>query len=128
MSISFMSLQNSGSSEWNIVQKSFPKFIEKNSVQLSVTVKVVGEKYKDKKAAEIAAVKMSELNKLSYVSDNTSVITVTPFCGGFLPVELTPEGKIMGQGINSANLTTSITSALKVAASKKALYIAPTFD
>lgn len=122
MTISFVSIQGKESSGWDVVKKTFPK-VSGSSITLSVTVSTLDKHCENQKTAEVAARKLAELNKLPYISENSSVITVTPFCGCYLPVELTPSGGVIGQGINSPSIQSAIKEARSVAESKKLPFI-----
>lgn len=122
MTISFISIQENKDSSWDVVQKTFPK-VSGKSITLSVTVSSLNNPCKDQKTAEIAAKKIAELNKLQYVTENTSVITITPFGGCFLPIELTPNGGVIGQGTNSPNYESAVKEGRSEAEGRKLPFI-----
>jgi len=124
MTISFVSIQGNESTGWDVVKKTFPK-VSGRSVIHSVTAISMDQHCKDKKTAEVAAKKIAELNRLPYVSDSASVITVGPFCGDYLPVELTPSGVVIGQGTNSPSIQSAIMEAREIAESRNLLFISP---
>lgn len=122
MTISFISIQENKDSSWDVVQKTFPK-VSGKSITLSVTVSSLNNPCKDQKTAEIAAKKIAESNKLQYVPENSSVITITPFCGCFLPVELTPNGGVIAQGTNSPNYESAVKEGHSEAEGRKLPFI-----
>lgn len=124
MSISFVSIQGDDNAGWDVIKKTFPK-VSGNSVTLGVTNVSMNQHCSDQKTAEIAAKKMAELTSLPYISNNVSIITVTPFCGGFLAVELKPNGGVTGQGTCSPSLHAAMQEAQAVAKSRNLIIIPP---
>lgn len=70
---------------------------------------------------------MAELEKLQFVSDGTSVITVSPLNDCVLPVELTPTGGVTGQGTATRDIDSAIKEASEKATARGLPYIAPKF-
>lgn len=118
MTISFVSIQGNESTGWDVVKKTFP-----SSNRLSVTATSMNQHCKDQKIAEVAAKTIAELNRLPYVSDSASVITVARFGSCYLPVELTPNDGVIGQGTSSPSILSAIEEAMKKAERKFSLCI-----
>lgn len=117
MAVTFVSIQSTKSSKYEVIKMSFPTRKDAETVTLLISKKSIETK-KDKETAEAAAKKFAELNKFSYVPENTSVITVIPFGeSGFLAMELQPNGGVIGRG-SVVERSASIAQATKVATSR----------
>ncbi len=122
MTVNFVTIKSSGAG-YEVAQMSFPK-IQGRQVSLSVSKNSI-EQCADQETAEVAAKKFAELKNFSYIPANTSVITSIPFgMSGFLAMELTPDGGVVGQG-SVIDRASSIAEATKVAQNRGLSLVLP---
>ena len=125
MMTSFITIHCDSHSGFDVIQSTFPK-VSDTFIILEIVSKSI-EHYADKETAKVAAKKMAELNQLEFVSNDTSLITVVYAQDNFFPVELTPSGSVIVQGIFSSSIQSAVKDAIEVANSRNVPLIAPRF-
>ncbi len=108
----FVSIISTDNSRYQVILISFPN------------KHLVGRE-NNKENAEKTARLFAQVSEIPFVPENTSVITLLPQTNNkFLPVELTADGKILGQG-TAADRISAIAQATLVAASRELPVLLP---
>lgn len=120
MTISFVSIQRSGISGWDVVQKNFS-----GTCGAGVSAEVLDRRFVSKKTTEAAAKTMANLKGLVFVPENTNVITMASLNKRFLVVELTSSGEVIDRGVALQNQYAVLVEAIEYARSKNFPCILP---
>lgn len=121
--ISFFSVKENEQHRWEIVKKVFPIKLADGKFKLGIAYS--GIVFDNEKTAKVAALQIAKLNKLSYASDLTSVIVVSPLGNYFVPAELRSDGSIIARGALETTLPNAIQKAQTLAYKDVLAFIIP---
>lgn len=121
MSVTFITIQQNSNFTWDVVQKSFPKYSE-NLVTLHISSTSL-QSEADQKAAEVAARQLAYTNKLPYIPENGSVVTVSPLFRHYSAAELRSDGGVIFRKPWPQSFLAAETEAKELAHKKSWLYI-----
>lgn len=124
MTYRYVSIQPSHGGGYDVFQKSFGIFYQGDYIKSWSSINFITKRV-DREIAEIAAIKFAALKGLSYVPQDTNVITVIPILNkSFLVVEIQPDGEILGQG-HILDRVSSITKARDIAQQRGLSFVFP---
>jgi len=123
----FITIQQAEKGGWDIVQKTYPKYIQDGiSVRkVHAIVTKILDYIPKKEEAQKAAESLAKTKKLLSVKAGQSVILLSPSGAGWLPQELGADNKLVEAGSYHASLQYSSLEGLNVAMDKGLLFILP---